>query len=209
MTTPVFSVSPETTAAEVLTQMYERGIHHVPVVGPEGELVGMITDTDLLGLELRTPFILKSELERAARSTKPSRRGPVSRRCSCRSCRRRWIRSTSRTRSPSRSTRYDAASSSSRSTTSEILLARGRGSPSGSEARQEQGLATDQDNALVVECERDEFLAVDPYFERLATIVNDGIERSGSLAAGPVSLRRIPVARDARRVGGAVLGVDP
>jgi len=43
----------------------------------------------------------------------------------------------------------------------------------GSEARQEQGLSTDQDNALAVDCDEAEFSEVDPYFQQLTAFVND------------------------------------
>src|SRR5439155_27162382 len=49
----------------------------------------------------------------------------------------------------------------------------------GSEARQEQGLATDQDNAFVVDPRDAPLQMVDPYFERLASFVNDHIEEAG------------------------------
>ena len=49
----------------------------------------------------------------------------------------------------------------------------------GSEARQEQGLLTDQDNALVVDPRGAPMDAFDPYFERLATFVNDHLEEAG------------------------------
>lgn len=53
-------------AGEVLLRMLERGVHHFPVVGEEGELLGVVTDTDLMGLVRDTPFALKSAIERAA-----------------------------------------------------------------------------------------------------------------------------------------------
>ncbi len=179
MTTPVFSVSPETTAAEVLTQMYERGIHHVPVVGPDGKVVGMITDTDLLGLELRTPFILKSEVERARTIDEAIQAGirlPEM-----------FVSLVQAQVDPLDIAHAVAVTIDTLTTRLLELAIADIGDPPcpwawlalGSEARQEQGLATDQDNALVVECGREEFHTVDPYFERLATIVNDGIERAG------------------------------
>jgi CBS domain-containing protein len=179
MTTPVFSVSPETTAAEVLTQMYERGIHHVPVVGPDGKAVGMVTDTDLLGLEQRTPFILKSELERARTSDEAIQAGTR--------LPEMFVSLAQAQVDPLDIAHAVAVTIDTLSTRLLDLAIDDIGDPPcpwawlalGSEARQEQGLATDQDNALVVECEPDEFVDVDPYFQRLATVVNDGIERAG------------------------------
>ena len=179
MTTPVFAMPPETTAAQVLTQMYERGIHHVPVVGPDGDLIGMVTDTDLLGLEQRTPFIVKSELERAASiegAVQVAARLPE------------MFVSLVQAHVDPLDIAHAVAVTIDTLTTRLLELAIDQiGDPPcpwawlalGSEARQEQGLATDQDNAFVVECEEDEFPVVDPYFQRLTTVVNDGIERAG------------------------------
>ena len=179
MTTPVVSVSGETTAAEVLTLMYEKGIHHVPVVGDDGEPVGMVTDTDLLGLEQRTPFILKSELERAPTVEEAIRAGG-----------RLPEMFVSLVEAQVEPLDIAHAVAVTIDTLTTRLLELGIdeiGDPPcswawlalGSEARQEQGLATDQDNALAVECDRSTFDEVDPYFQRLATFVNDGIARAG------------------------------
>lgn len=179
MTSPVFSVPPGTTAAEVLTQMYERGIHHVPVIGDDGQPVGMITDTDLLGLEQRTPFILKAELERASTiedAIQRTRRLPD------------MFASLVQAQADPLDIAHAVAVTIDTLTTRLLELAIGEmGDPPcswawlalGSEARQEQGLATDQDNALAVDCSEDRFTEVDAYFQRLATTVNEGIERAG------------------------------
>jgi CBS domain-containing protein len=179
MTTPVFGVPPETTASQVLTQMYERGIHHVPVVGSDGKPVGMVTDTDLLGLEQRTPFILKSELERAPSIEEvihAATRLPGM-----------FVSLVGAHVDPLDIAHAVAVTIDTLTTRLLELAIADLGDPPcpwawlalGSEARQEQGLATDQDNALVVACGEDEFADVDRYFQRLATVVNDGIERAG------------------------------
>jgi CBS domain-containing protein len=49
----------------------------------------------------------------------------------------------------------------------------------GSEARHEQGMATDQDNALVYEPGDVELERVDAYFAELAQLVNDGLASAG------------------------------
>src|SRR5439155_11159456 len=49
----------------------------------------------------------------------------------------------------------------------------------GSLARHEQALSSDQDNALAYDVEEAEIERVDPYFERLATFVNDGLDEAG------------------------------
>jgi CBS domain-containing protein len=65
MTFPAAVVDDGTTAGEVLLAMLEGGHHHFPVVDPAGRLVGVVTDTDLIGLEGQSPFALKSRISRA------------------------------------------------------------------------------------------------------------------------------------------------
>ena len=179
MTAPVVSVEPETTAAQVLTLMFERGIHHVPVRADGGRLLGIVTDTDLMALEQWKPFALRSELERA-----PDVDAAVA----------------VAARLPEMlDTLVEAdvdpldiahAIAVTIDTLTVRLLDLGieeLGEPPcpwawlalGSEARQEQGLSTDQDNALAVDCDEAEFSEVDPYFQQLTAFVNDGIERAG------------------------------
>ena len=40
-------------------------MHHFPVHGAGGALIGVVTDTDLMGLGRHTPFAMKSAIERA------------------------------------------------------------------------------------------------------------------------------------------------
>jgi CBS domain-containing protein len=49
----------------------------------------------------------------------------------------------------------------------------------GSEARSEQALLTDQDNALVLDLGDTPLGAVDPYFQKLAMFVNEHLEEAG------------------------------
>jgi CBS domain-containing protein len=63
-TYPAEVVPPETLATEVLLLMLDRGFHHFPVV-EDGRLLGVVTDTDLMGLERKAPFALKNTIERA------------------------------------------------------------------------------------------------------------------------------------------------
>jgi CBS domain-containing protein len=62
---PVATAKADATAADGLRLMLERGIHHLPVERA-GRILGMVTDSDLLGLERRAPFRLRSDIERAA-----------------------------------------------------------------------------------------------------------------------------------------------
>ena len=48
MTSPVETASEETTAAEALTLMLERHLRHLPIVGSDGHLLGMLSIRNLL-----------------------------------------------------------------------------------------------------------------------------------------------------------------
>lgn len=81
MTAPAFTVGPELNGADVLLAMLGRGIRHVPVLSARGEVLGVVSDIDLLAAETRTPFVLRraitdardgEELRRAARRLNPT-----------------------------------------------------------------------------------------------------------------------------------------
>jgi CBS domain-containing protein len=65
MTAPLQTMPAEATLGEVLLAMVDRGIHHLPLVS-EGQLVGMVTDTDLLRHESRHPLFVRRQLDRAS-----------------------------------------------------------------------------------------------------------------------------------------------
>jgi len=62
MTTPVITAQADSTVAEMLLVMVDRGIHHLPVT-EAGRLIGMVTDTDLLRHESGHPLFLRRRLE--------------------------------------------------------------------------------------------------------------------------------------------------
>lgn len=81
MTAPAFTVGPDLNGADVLLAMLDRGIRHVPVLSARGEVLGVVSDVDLLAAETRTPFVLRraiadardlDELRRAARRLNPT-----------------------------------------------------------------------------------------------------------------------------------------
>ena len=61
MTVPVRVLRPDTPIADVVMEMAEAGLHHMPVVGPDNRLVGIVSQTDLIvallagGAEGRVP----------------------------------------------------------------------------------------------------------------------------------------------------------
>jgi CBS domain-containing protein len=65
MTAPAFSVSPDRIGGEVLYEMLERGIHHVPVVSERGQLVGVVEDADLFAAQPRSWFGTRRMIARA------------------------------------------------------------------------------------------------------------------------------------------------
>lgn len=63
-TVPVVTIDPSTPASDALMTLLDLGTHHLPVVR-DGHVLGMLTDLDLLGLERRDAFRLRSRIERA------------------------------------------------------------------------------------------------------------------------------------------------
>jgi CBS domain-containing protein len=66
MSTPAYAVTGERLGGEVLLDMLERGIHHVPVLTAAGEVLGVVDDADLVAAESRKPFLLRRAIDQAA-----------------------------------------------------------------------------------------------------------------------------------------------
>ena len=66
MTVPAHTVSAETTGTDVLLEMLERGLRHLPVLDVRRNVIGIVADTDLVAIERRTPFLLRREIREAA-----------------------------------------------------------------------------------------------------------------------------------------------
>src|SRR5262249_11826359 len=64
MSTPLITAQADSTVAELLLMMVDRGIPHLPVT-QAGRLIGIVTDTDLLRHESSHPLFLRRRLERA------------------------------------------------------------------------------------------------------------------------------------------------
>lgn len=52
MSSPLITIKPTTSIREAASIMTKRGIRRLPVVNDNGELVGIITDNDILGISL-------------------------------------------------------------------------------------------------------------------------------------------------------------
>ena len=65
MTAPVVTIGAERSGADALMVMLDRGIRHLPLVSPGAEVVGVISDMDLLAAEARNPFVLRRAIDEA------------------------------------------------------------------------------------------------------------------------------------------------
>ena len=65
MTTPAVTIAAEATGADALLEMLDRGVRHLPVVDQNRHVIGVISDTDLLAAETRTPFHVRRAIARA------------------------------------------------------------------------------------------------------------------------------------------------
>jgi CBS domain-containing protein len=72
MTTPAYAVTGDRLGGEVLLDMLERGVHHIPVMSATGEVLGVVDDADLVAAEARKPFLLRRAIDQAATVEDPS-----------------------------------------------------------------------------------------------------------------------------------------
>ncbi len=176
---PAFTVDAATIVAEVIALMLELGVHHIPVVDEDGQIIGVVTHTDLMALEQKTPFLLKSAIERAPDelTAVEAALGLGKTVCSL----------VEANVDPIDIGHVVAVAIDSLTKRLVELGIRRFGDPPckwawlalGSEARREQALLTDQDNALAYDPGEAAADAVDPYFEKLANHVNVHLEQAG------------------------------
>jgi CBS domain-containing protein len=179
MTFPASTVSQDAMAGEVLLLMLDEGFHHAPIVDASGTPIGVVTDTDLLGLGKASPFALKSSIERAADrdSAVQAARGLPDVVCSLVDVGMDPV-----------DVGHIVGFTIDALTRRLISLAIERdGEPPvpwawlalGSAARQEQAVHTDQDHALVYDLRGRTREEVDPYFAGFAEFVTAGLEDAG------------------------------
>ena len=177
MTAPAETVSGERSASDVLLAMLERNVHHFPVTGVRGELIGVVAAPDLLAAEARAPFHLRSAIsgapDREALST-AVRRLPEA------TVALAEARTDAQVISRIIAAVHDAA------TARMIELAEAELGPApaeyawlmlGSVARREAFPSSDHDSALVYADSDDP--AVPGFMERLTGAVVDGLEACG------------------------------
>jgi len=59
MTAPAYTVTADRLGGDVLLDMLERNIHHIPVLSPAGQVLGVVDDVDLAAAEERKPLLLR------------------------------------------------------------------------------------------------------------------------------------------------------
>ncbi len=65
-TVPAVTVGPEAITAEALFLMVKGGFHHLPVVDGTGDVLGIVTESDVVGFGADSPSVLRSRIERAS-----------------------------------------------------------------------------------------------------------------------------------------------
>jgi CBS domain-containing protein len=171
------TVLPDRLAIDAMIDMLDLGIHHLPVVDNRGVPLGIVTATDLMYLESRTPFAVRRAISKAetpeqviaAARHLPQTivaliRAGVSAIDACRV--------------------LTLAGDTAVARLLDIAIERGGPPPCawawlalGSVARREQTLASDQDNAFAYDDPGGP--DVDAYFAGIATQINDWLESCG------------------------------
>jgi CBS domain-containing protein len=174
MTAPALTFPAERMAVDAMIDMLDAGIHHVPVVDEGGTPVGLVTATDLMYLESRTPFALRRSIAHAK---------SVEEVVAAASHLPQTVVALIRAGVPATDVGRVLASSGDAATIRLIDLAFERHGPApaawawmalGSTARRESSLASDQDNAIAYADD-----AEDGFFERVAIDVNAGLAECG------------------------------
>jgi CBS domain-containing protein len=174
-TSPVRTVPARAILFEALVTMLEQRIHHLPVL-EDGQIVGVISDTDLLRHQLKTPLYLLRLLERLEAPEEFS--GYADEMAA-------MVDVLFHANLDTLEIGRVVAALNDAATRRLLAIAEERTGPPpmpyawivfGSEGRLEQTLLTDQDNALVYPEGGD---AADRYFEKLATFVVDGLAKLG------------------------------
>jgi CBS domain-containing protein len=65
MTAPAWTVAADRLGGEVLLDMLDRGVRHVPVLGAAGEVLGVLADLDVVAASTRSSFGLRAAIARA------------------------------------------------------------------------------------------------------------------------------------------------
>ena len=179
MSSPVVTLRSDATIDDVLLAMLEHGVHHVPVMNSKGNVMGIVTDTDMMGRERTDAFAYRSAFERARSAegvARELRRLPG------------LISALVGADVDPVHIGHTVAVSIDAATRRLIdLTMADLGDPPGpwawlalgSQARHEQALGTDQDHALAFDLSDDRPKEADAYFGQLAERVVEGLEAGG------------------------------
>jgi CBS domain-containing protein len=66
MSAPAHTVAAGSLVGDVLLDMLERGVHHVPVLSAAGQVLGVVDGGDLIAAQARGPFLLRRAIDLAA-----------------------------------------------------------------------------------------------------------------------------------------------
>ncbi|MDY0040180.1 MAG: DUF294 nucleotidyltransferase-like domain-containing protein, partial [Desulforhabdus sp.] len=177
MSSPVITVGRSTQVYEALLLMQERKIEHLPVTDEDGKIIGMVCNRDILQRHSYGAIVLTREIEQAATPedvTQWCRRTPM------------LVKALLDCGAHPRSATRMIADICDAATERLLALAIAQAGPPpvdfafvalGSQARQEQTLLTDQDNAILYDGPESE--AAIRYFGELGRCVCEGLDRSG------------------------------
>jgi CBS domain-containing protein len=171
------TVPPERLAIDAMIDMLDLGIHHLPVVDSRGTPLGIVTATDLMYLEGRTPFAVRRAISKAETPDQV---------VDAASYLPQTIVALTRAGVSSVDVCRVLALAGDTATVRLLELAMQRHGPPpcswawmalGSVARREQTLASDQDNAFAYDDPGGE--QVDAFFATIAGEINNDLERCG------------------------------
>jgi CBS domain-containing protein len=178
-TFPARTLSAGAMAGEALLEMFAGGVHHFPLVEDDGRIIGVVTDTDLMGLGRFTPFAIRSGIERAA---EPEEAVEVSKDLP------NVVLALVESSADPLAVGHVVALVVDALTRRLLELAMAKvGEPPapwawlalGSAARHEQALHTDQDHAMAFDPGDRPPDELDPYFAQVAELVTAGLEAAG------------------------------
>jgi CBS domain-containing protein len=190
MTTPVHTIGAEVLAPEASIAMMVAGVNHLPVLDEAGTVVGILSASNLMTLEARSPFALRRSI-RSARTEKDLDDAAAD-------VPRLFLDLLDAHLDAPALTRVLTVLCDTMTSRLLELAVERHGEPPvpyawlafGSAARSELTLASDQDNGLAY-ADTDE-PAVDDYFRLVADDVNDGLVRCGFAADPHGVLARTP-----------------
>ena len=177
MSVPVHTIAADTLAAEAGIAMLTHGVSHLPVLGEDGSVAGIVSAGDLMSLEARSPFALRRSLQGARDEDElASAASDIA---------TLFVDLLDARLDAPLICRVLTVLHDSLTARLLELAIRRHGAPPvdyawlvfGSAARHELTLASDQDNGLAYADTDDP--AVDDYFRRVAEDVNGGLTRCG------------------------------